>query len=168
MPTPPGKKSLSFAHYRVLKQSDGSPVELGRGAMGITYKAVDERLRMEVALKVIAPSQVDDPKTQALFLREARTAAQVRHPNVAAVVFLNDAPGKFFYAMEFVEGETVEAFVRRRGPLPVRLALRIVQQAAQGLAAANERGLIHRDIKPANLMLARLPSAAAEEEEDDG
>ena len=168
MPSPPGKKSLSFAHYRVLKQSDGSPIELGRGAMGVTYKAVDERLRMEVALKVITPSQVDDPKTQALFLREARTAAQVRHPNVAAVVFLNDAPGKFFYAMEFVEGETVEAFVRRRGPLPARLALRIIQQAAQGLAAANERGLIHRDIKPANLMLARLPDAAADEEEDDG
>ena len=168
MPSSPGKKSLSFAHYRVLRQPDGSPWELGRGAMGVTYKAVDERLRMDVALKVITPGQVDDPKTQALFLREARTAAQVHHPNVAGVVFLNDAPGKFFYAMEFVEGETVEAFVRRRGPLPVRLALRIIQQAAQGLAAAHERGLIHRDIKPANLMLAHLPDAAASEEEEDG
>ncbi len=168
MPLSPGKKSLSFAHYRVLRQPDGSAWELGRGAMGVTYKAVDERLRMEVALKVITPGQVDDAKTQALFLREARTAAQVHHPNVAGVVFLNDTPGKFFYAMEFVEGETVEAYVRRRGPLPARLALRIVQQAAQGLAAAHERGLIHRDIKPANLMLARLPDAAANEEEDDG
>ncbi len=168
MPSPSGKKSLTYGHYRVLKQPDGRPWELGRGAMGVTYKAVDARLRMEVALKVITPGQVDDPKTQALFLREARTAAQVHHPNVAGVVFLNDAPGRFFYAMEFVDGETVEAFVRRRGPLPVRLALRIILQAAQGLAAANDRGLIHRDIKPANLMLAHLPESAAEDEDDDG
>src|SRR5262249_16008240 len=69
---------------------------------------------------------------------------------------------------EFVEGETVESFVRRRGPLPSRLAVRIILQAAQGLAAANERGLIHRDIKPANLMLAHLPDPNAENEEDDG
>lgn len=168
MPTPPGKKSLSYGHYRVLKLPDGQPWELGRGAMGVTYKAVDSRLNMNVALKVITPGQVDDPKTQALFLREARTAAQVNHPNVASIVFLNDTPGRFFYAMEFVDGETVEAFVRSRGPLPARLALRIILQAAQGLAAANERGLIHRDIKPANLMLARVPASGAEDEDDDG
>ena len=168
MSSPPGKKSLSFAHYRVLKQPDGQPWELGRGAMGVTYKAVDSRLNMNVALKVITPGQVDDPKTQSLFLREARTAAQVNHPNVASVVFLNDTPGRFFYAMEFVDGETVEAFVRRRGPLPARLGLRIILQAAQGLAAANECGLIHRDVKPANLMLARVPETSADDEDDDG
>ncbi len=168
MSSPSGKEALHFAHYRVQTQADGHPWELGRGAMGVTYKAFDERLRVDVALKVITPGQVDDPKTQALFLREARAAAQVHHPNIATVVYLNDVPGEFFYAMEFVEGETVEAFVKRRGPLPVRLALRIILQAAQGLAAAHERGLIHRDIKPANLMLAHAPEAGTDAEEDDG
>ena len=165
-PKPDGD-SLRYAHYRVEPGPDGRPLELGRGAMGVTYKAFDERLRIEVALKVITPGQVDDTKAQALFLREARAAAQVHHPNVAGVVFLNDIPGDFFYAMEFVEGETVEALVKRQGPLSVRLALRIILQAAQGLAAANERGLIHRDIKPANLMLAHQPNAEAETEDDD-
>jgi TolB-like protein len=167
MPTPPPGEPLQFAHYRVQPGPDGQPLELGRGAMGVTYKAFDERLRVDVALKVITPGQVDDAKAQALFLREARAAAQVHHPFVAGVVFLNDIPGNFFYAMEFVDGETVEAFVKRRGPLEVRLALRIILQAAQGLASAHERGLIHRDIKPANLMLAHLPLADAESEEDD-
>ncbi len=167
MPTPPPGEPLQFAHYRVQPGPDGQPLELGRGAMGVTYKAFDERLRVDVALKVITPGQVDDAKAQALFLREARAAAQVHHPHVAGVVFLNDIPGDFFYAMEFVEGETVESFVKRRGPLEVRLALRIILQAAQGLASAHERGLIHRDIKPANLMLAHLPVAGAENEEDD-
>src|SRR5215468_2523514 len=95
-----------FGHYRVQRQADGTLWELGRGSMGVTYKAFDQQLRVEVALKVIAPSQVDDDKIQALFLREARAAARVHHPNVAGVVYLNTAPGNFYYAMEFISGES--------------------------------------------------------------
>ena len=111
---------LRFAHYRVLRRPDGSIWELGRGAMGVTYKAYDERLRIDVALKVITPGQVDDPKTQALFLREARAAARVRHPNVASVVYLNDTPGNFFYAMEFIAGESLADWLRARGAASAR------------------------------------------------
>ena len=112
-----GAPELRFAHYRVLRRPDGSIWELGRGAMGVTYKAFDEQLRVDVALKIIAPAQVDDPKTQALFLREARAAARVHHPNVASVVFLSTTPGNLFYAMEFIDGESL-----RRLGAPTRIA----------------------------------------------
>src|SRR5471032_2063768 len=107
---------LRFSHYRVLQHADGTPWRLGFGAMGVTYKAYDERLRIEVALKLIHPTRVDDPKAQALFLREARAAARVRHPNVASVLFLNDLPDEFFYAMELVVGKSVQETLSERGP----------------------------------------------------
>ena len=144
---------LAFGHYRVRRHPDGSIWELGRGAMGVTYKAYDERLRIEVALKVITPGQVDDPKVQALFLREARAAARVRHPNVASVVFLNDVPGKFFYAMEFVAGESLADWLRTRGPMPPALAIGFAIQIARGLGAIHAQHIVHRDLKPANLMI---------------
>ncbi len=144
---------LRFSHYRVLEHPDGGPWRLGAGAMGETFKACDERLRVVVALKVITPSKVDDPAAQALFLREARAAARVRHPNVANVLYLNDTPGNFFYAMEFVEGQSLQEFLRERGQLPLATALSIAAQAARGLAAIHARGIVHRDLKPANLML---------------
>lgn len=144
---------LRFSHYRVLQHADGTPWRLGFGAMGVTYKAFDERLRIEVALKLIHPTRVDDPKAQALFLREARAAARVRHPNVASVLFLNDLPGEFFYAMELVAGKSVLETLAERGPLPVLTALSIAAQVARGLDAIHAEGIIHRDLKPGNLML---------------
>ena len=84
---------------------------------------------------------------------EAKAAAHLNHPNVAAIFHRGQDGDAYFYAMQFIEGETFDAFVKRRGPLPAALALRLILQAAQGLAAASTRGLIHRDIKPANLML---------------
>ncbi len=121
--------------------------------MGVTYKAFDERLRIEVALKLITPGQVDDPKTQALFLREARGAARVRHPNVANVVFLHDTPGNFFYAMEFIAGESLQEWLRTRGALPPMMAIGFAMQIARGLGAIHEQRIVHRDLKPANLMI---------------
>ena len=152
--------SLRFAHYRVLPHADGSPWRLGYGAMGVTYKAYDERLRIEVALKLIHPARVDDPKAQALFLREARAAARIRHPHVASVLFLNDHPGEFFYAMEFVAGKSLQETLRERGPLPVLTALSIAAQIARGLDAIHAEGIIHRDLKPGNLMLLAARSRA--------
>src|SRR5258708_11827925 len=109
---------LVFGHFRVAAHPDGSPVELGRGAMGVTYKAFDERLRIDVALKLITPAQIDNPKAQTSFLREARAAARVHHSNVASVVFLNDTPGNFFYAMEFVEGQPLRDWMHAHPALP--------------------------------------------------
>ena len=121
--------------------------------MGVTYKAFDERLRIEVALKVITPAQVDEAKAQALFLREARAAARVRHSNVASVVYLNDTPGNFFYAMEFIAGESLADWLRTRGALPPAMAIGFATQIARGLEAIHAQQIVHRDLKPANLMI---------------
>ncbi len=147
-----------LAHYRIEKRVDGSLHELGHGGMGVTYKAFDERLRLAVALKVITPVRVHDPAAQSLFLREARAAARVRHSNVASVLFLNDTPGAFFYAMEFVEGESLEEWSKARGPVPPLLAINLVEQIARGLGAIHVEGIIHRDLKPSNVMLVDVRS----------
>ncbi len=148
-----GAPELKFAHYRVLRRPDGAIWELGRGAMGVTYKAFDEQLRVDVALKIITPAQVDDPKTQALFLREARAAARVHHPNVAGVVFLSTVPGNFFYAMEFVAGESLQDWRRARRSIAPRMAVSFAAQIARGLEAIHAQQVVHRDLKPANLMI---------------
>jgi len=147
---PPPEK---FEHYLLLKNDDGSLVELGHGAMGVTYKAFDTNLRCNVALKVISAAHLHDPIAAERFLREARGAAQLRHRNVASVFHLGKCGDSYFYSMEFIEGETLEAQVKREGPLSPLLALEITSQVAAALIAASKRGLIHRDIKPANLML---------------
>ncbi|MBV8226239.1 MAG: hypothetical protein JO232_13735, partial [Verrucomicrobia bacterium] len=94
-----------FEHYQLVIGEDGKPVELGRGAMGVTYKAVDINLRCPVTLKVISEQYVGDESARLRFLREARAAASVRHPNVAWVLHLGRTGQNYFYAMEFVEGE---------------------------------------------------------------
>ena len=153
-------RQLVFGHFRVASQPDGSPMELGRGAMGVTYKAFDERLRIDVALKLIAPAQVDNPKAQSSFLREARAAARVHHSNVASVVYLNDTPGNFFYAMEFVEGQSLRDWMREQHVVPPATAIALAIQIARGLEAIHEQHLVHRDLKPANVMLVKSQTTA--------
>jgi len=148
-------EKMTFDHYEVLTRDDGSPWELGRGAMGITYKAFDTNLRVNVALKVINAKYLESEVAQQRFMREARSAAQLRHPNVASVFHLGTNREAFFYAMEFVDGETVESFIQRQGPIDPVVALRITLQVTRALAAAEKHHLVHRDIKPANLMLVR-------------
>src|SRR6201993_1591300 len=142
-----------FEHYELVTVKDGKPVELGRGAMGITYKAFDVDLQFPVTLKVISEKYVGDESARLRFLREARAAARVRHPNVASVFHLGRAGESYFYAMEFVEGETLESLIKRSGRLEVKLALEIVTQVAAGLTAVHEQKLVHRDIKPTNIMV---------------
>ena len=142
-----------FQHYELLIAEDGRPVELGRGAMGVTYKAFDIDLRCPVTLKVISEKYLGDESARLRFLREARSAASVRHSNVASVFHLGKSGGNYFYAMEFVEGETLENLVRRTGRLDVKLALEVATQVAGGLAAVHKKGLVHRDIKPSNIMV---------------
>jgi len=144
---------LRFEHYQVLKNEDGTPMELGHGAMGVTYKAVDVNLQCLVALKIINARLVGDASARHRFLREARAAASVRHPNVASVFHLGEIAGDYFYAMEFVDGEMLESLVRRCGRLETELALEIVTQVAAGLTAIHKQHLVHRDIKPSNIMV---------------
>ena len=144
---------LRYAHFEVEVNPDGYPVILGSGAMAVTYRARDTVLNSTVALKVISRKLAEDPIARARFLREARAAAQIHHPNVARVTHYGEQDGECFYAMELVHGETLEQRVQRDGPLPLSLALEVVEQTARGLAAGEECGVIHRDLKPSNLMI---------------
>ena len=141
--------------------ADGFPIELGSGAIAITYRARDTVLNSVVALKVIDRKVAKMPGVRSRFLREARAAAQIRHPNVARVSHYGEQDGECFYVMELVEGETLEAKVRREGPMPLALALEVIEQAARALAAAEACGVVHRDIKPSNIMLESDPSGAS-------
>jgi len=143
-----------FAHFEVEIGPDGGPVQLGQGAMGVTYKAMDTLLRRPVALKVIASRLLDNESLKARFIREARAAASLRHPNIAPVFFLGSTESSYFYAMELVAGTTLEELIATRAPLDVMLALDITTQVASALAAAHQAGLVHRDIKPANLIVS--------------
>jgi serine/threonine protein kinase len=150
----PGSIVPRFEHYEVMLNPDGKPLELGRGAMGVTYKALDINLRCAVTLKVINERYLGDESARARFLREARAAAKVRHANVASVFHLGRSKGEYFYAMEFVEGETLEDLMKRSGRLEIKLALEIAAQVASGLAAVHKQRLVHRDIKPSNIMVS--------------
>jgi serine/threonine protein kinase/tetratricopeptide (TPR) repeat protein len=143
-----------FEHYELVTGEDGKPVELGRGAMGVTYKAFDVDLHCPVALKVISEKYLGDESARLRFLREARAAASVRHTNVASVFHLGKGGENYFYAMEFVEGETLENLIKRSGRLEVKLALEIATQVAGGLGAVHKQNLVHRDIKPSNIMVS--------------
>src|SRR5271165_1954 len=143
-----------FEHYELVKSEDGKPLELGRGAMGVTYKAFDVDLRYPVTLKVISKKYLGDESARLRFFREARAAASVRHTNVASVFHLGKSGEDYFYAMEFVEGETLEHFIKSSGRLEAKLALEIAVQVIAGLAAVHKKDLVHRDIKPANVMVS--------------
>ena len=142
-----------YHQYEVLRREDGSLWELGRGAMGITYKAYDTNLRFPVALKVINSTYLESDTARQRFLREARAAAALRHPNVASVFNLGIDQENYFYVMEFIDGETLEACVKRKGPLKPVEALNIALQVSRALAVAAKQQLVHRDLKPTNLML---------------
>jgi serine/threonine protein kinase/TPR repeat protein len=142
-----------YQHYQILKKEDGTLWELGRGAMGITYKAFDTSLRCPVALKVINNTYLESDIARQRFVREARAAAALRHQNVASVFHLGDLDDTYFYAMEFIDGETVDHYLQRIGPLAPVEALNIALQVSRALGAAAKQHLVHRDLKPANLML---------------
>ena len=145
-----------FGVYEIDRCADGSLYELGRGAMGVTYRATDTSLRRKVALKIIKidiAARSADARER--FMREARAAAALRHENIATVYQfgMRQETGQYFYAMELIEGETLDERVRRAGLLDARTTIRIGQQVTSALAAAEKHGLVHRDLKPANLML---------------
>src|SRR4051812_6795922 len=157
----PGRPEVTslYDDFEIARREDGSLWELGRGAMGVTYRATEKTLHRNVALKVIELHGSEAVRER--FLREARAAAALRHPTVAAV-FRFGALADFdrcYCAMELVEGETLDALVRRDGPLKLEVALEIAIQVTRALIAAAERGLVHRDLIPANIMLTRNQSS---------
>ena len=143
-----------FENYELVLSEAGKPIELGRGAMGVTYKAIDTNLRRFAALKVISPQCIRNEWVRQRFVQEARAAASLRHDHIASVYHLGFTGSTYFYAMEYVEGQTLEQVLRLRGPLPAELALEITSQVAAALIAAHQRKLVHRDIKPANLIVS--------------
>jgi len=166
--TEDGPKSLVFGDFEVVRRDDGSLFELGHGAMGVTYLAVDNVLRRKVALKIIELPQAARTSyaVRGRFLREARAAACLRHPNVAAVFQFGASPSgrHCYYAMELIEGETLQERVHRDGPLNAKLVLEIAIQTVRALTAAAAQGLIHRDLKPGNIMLTRGDADTTEAE----
>ena len=127
--------------------------ELGRGAMGLVYRARDTKLERDVALKIISDELRSHPVAMQLFLDEAKALAQLNHPNIVGVYDQNEEMGVTYMVMELVEGQTLEEILLQRGRLPVSEALEIIDQLCAGLAYAHERKVIHRDIKPANIFL---------------
>ena len=135
-------------HYRVLEL-------VGRGAMGVVYKALDVNLDRQVAIKVMSVEARNDPDFVERFRLEARLQAALNHPNVALLFdyFVHD--GAPVAVMEFIDGESFEQLIKRRGAIPAHESIPIFKQALLGVAAAHRAGIVHRDLKPSNLMLTR-------------
>ena len=127
---------------------------LGEGAMGVVWKAYDSVLRRYVALKLLGSKFGKTHDMRERFLREARAAAALQHPNIITVYDLGEAEGQLFIAMELIEGKDLSETISAREPLPLERKLDIVIEVLQGLVYAHERGVIHRDIKPANVRIA--------------
>ncbi len=127
--------------------------ELGRGGMGVVYLAREVRLDRPVAIKLLPPSKTADPKLRERFLREARTAAKLSHPNIIPIHAVEEIGEFVFFAMAYVDGETLTERVRRRGPMPPSEAARVLRDVAWALAYAHGQGVIHRDVKPDNILL---------------
>jgi serine/threonine-protein kinase len=135
-----------LGHYEIVG-------ELGRGGMGVVWKALDPALGRVVAIKELAPTLADDPALVERFLREARSMAALSDPHIVNIHFIGQEHGRPFFVMELVDGESLSSILRRLGRLELADALKIVHQTARGLACAHERGVVHRDIKPGNLLL---------------
>jgi len=135
-----------IGHYSIVS-------ELGRGGMGVVYKAHEESLNRFVALKVLGKHLSEDDSFVERFKREAQSAAALNHPNIVQVYSIDEFDGQHCFAMEYVQGTSIQQMIKSQGPLDPVAAGRLILQAASGLGAAHGHGIVHRDIKPANLMV---------------
>ena len=135
----------TISHYEILEK-------LGEGGMGVVYRAHDESLDRDVALKILPPGSLSDPAARALLTREARTASQLNHANICTIYEVGEVEGQAYIAMELVAGQPLNARLAA-GPLPAEHVLRYGLQLAEALRHAHERGVVHRDLKSANVMI---------------
>jgi serine/threonine-protein kinase len=137
-----------LGQYRILDQ-------LGRGGMGRVFRAEHVTMKRVVALKVLAPAVMQTGRARDLFLREVRAVAQLVHPNIVSAYDANEQDGRYYLALEYVDGPNLDQLVRKQGPLPIGLACDYVKQIADGLQCAHALGMVHRDIKPSNVLVQR-------------
>ena len=140
--------SLVLGAYVILDR-------IAHGGMGVVYRAQHRRMKRVVALKVLALQVTETPQAHRRFHREVEAAAKLSHPNIVIAFDAGEAQGQHFLVMEYVDGVDLASYVKQHGPLPFGAASRIVLQAAHGLDAAHQHGVVHRDVKPNNLLLTR-------------
>src|SRR5512135_3024188 len=127
--------------------------EIGRGGMGVVYRARDEKLKRVVAVKVLPPELAYRRDIRARFVREAETAARLSHPNIVPIHSVGEADDLVYFVMGYVDGESLALRLKRRGRLSLEEARRICRETADALSAAHQQGVIHRDVKPDNILL---------------
>ncbi len=129
--------------------------KIGEGSMGVVYRARQASMDRMVALKILSPQLARSPKYVARFVREARSAARLNHPNIVTGIDVGEDQGYYYFAMEFVEGQTVQQILEQQGHLEEKQAITVAIEVAKALAHAWDRGLVHRDIKPANIVITK-------------
>ena len=139
--------SQTISHYRILE-------ELGRGGMGVVYKAEDTKLKRIVAIKLLPEDRSIDRQERERFTREAQAASALNHANICTIYEIDEAEGEIFIAMEFIEGSSLRTMIDG-GSLPMAAAIRIARNVAEGLRAAHRKGIVHRDIKPENIIIPK-------------
>ena len=147
-------KALATRLSQALGSAYTLESEIGRGGMGVVYNARDERLKRQVAVKVLPPELAFREEIRVRFLREAETAARLSHPHIVPIYSVGESPdGLVYFVMAFVDGEPLSAKLKRRNRLPPEEARRILSETADALSAAHAFGIIHRDVKPDNILL---------------
>jgi eukaryotic-like serine/threonine-protein kinase len=126
---------------------------IGQGGMGRVYLARDTRLNRRVALKILSPERMSNPRAIARFQREGRVGAQLQHENLVRIYDFGESLGRYYLVMEFIEGKTIGTLLSEQGPMPPSTAARLVRQVALGLEHAHRKGLIHRDVNPYNILV---------------
>ena len=148
-----GSHSLESRLAQALSGAYTLEGEVGRGGMGVVYRARDERLKRPVAVKVLPPELAFRADIRARFTREAETAARLSHPHIVPIHAVGDADDLVYFDMGFVDGESLALRLKRRGRISVDEARRIMRETADALSAAHQQGVIHRDVKPDNILL---------------